>query len=137
MIDSVAICTMLCKFFSIMYAGVFLCVSLFGLIMSLLNGEPQLSFGFQFSFIDTSGWTGFIFTYFYQITASAMVIVSSYCNDCLIVLVYVNALGMFDCIIVDVRELGRISQLEKNSENWRDGVDQMKEVIQKHQDVLE
>ncbi|XP_055619294.1 odorant receptor 49b-like [Toxorhynchites rutilus septentrionalis] len=136
MIDSVAICIIFAKFYFGMYTLVFLGASMIGILMSLWSGELQLSFGFQFSFIDTSGFVGYIFTYLYQIIAVLEVVLSSFCNESLIVMVFVNAFGMCDCIISDLKELSKLSQLEKTPENRREAKEKMKLIIQKHQNVI-
>ncbi|EAT37286.2 AAEL010702-PA [Aedes aegypti] len=134
---NVAIMVLLKRFYIGLYGFVFVSMSSFGLISSLSSGERQLSFGFQFSFLDTSNWVGYLATYIYQMAGILMVAISSCCNDILIVVLYITAMGMFDCMMFDLRELSKLSQMEKSSANKRIAEERIKSVIQQHQEVLE
>ncbi|XP_021711435.1 uncharacterized protein LOC5568767 isoform X1 [Aedes aegypti] len=134
---NVAIMVLLKRFYIGLYGFVFVSMSSLGLISSLSSGERQLSFGFQFSFLDTSNWVGYLATYIYQVAGILMVVISSCCNDILIVVLYITAMGMYDCMMFDLRELSKLSQMEKSSANKRIAEERIKSVIQQHQEVLE
>ncbi|XP_053686002.1 putative odorant receptor 83c [Sabethes cyaneus] len=137
MIDSMAFNKMILKFYTFLYVMVFVIMSAFGILISLYSGRMQLSCGFQFSFIDTTRLPGYVATYIYQTTGVFMVAVSSFCNDVLITVLFVNALAMFDCIISDLKELSKLSQLEKTPATRYAMSEQMKSLIKQHQYVLE
>ncbi|XP_065073632.1 putative odorant receptor 83c [Ochlerotatus camptorhynchus] len=135
--NNVTVVLMMERFYIGLYGFVFVTMSIFGLITSLFTGERQLSFGFQFSFLDTSQWPGFVLTYIYQVIGVLMVVISSCCNDVLIVAVYVNALAMYDCIMSDLKELSKESQQKKSPTNLRIAEERMKSIITQHQDLLD
>ncbi|EJY57877.1 AAEL017510-PA, partial [Aedes aegypti] len=137
LVDNVSVIVMIKRFYFKLYGLVFVTVSTFGMITSLINRERSLSFGFQFSFIDTSQWAGFTFTYCYQVISSMMVVISSCCNDILIGAVYVNAMTMYDCIMSDLRELSKMSEMEQTPGNKRMAEDRMKSIIQQHQQLMQ
>ncbi|XP_055538434.1 putative odorant receptor 83c [Wyeomyia smithii] len=137
MIESMSFNMMVWKFYKVLYVTVFIAMSSFGIMLTMYSGERQLSFGFQFSFIDVTHLVGFVATYVYQIVGVFMVVVSSYCNDNLIMIVFINAMSMFDCIISDLKELSKLSQLEKSPANQRAMTAQIKSLIKQHQDVLD
>lgn len=137
LMDNVTVVLMMERFYIGLYGFVFVSMSVCGLVASIFTGERQLSFGFQFSFLDTSQLPGFVVTYIYQMIGVLMVAISSCCNDVLIVSTYVNAMAMFDCIMSDLRELSKESQLEKTPTNKRIAEERMKSIIQQHQEVLQ
>ncbi|XP_055527805.1 putative odorant receptor 83c [Wyeomyia smithii] len=135
MIDCMSFNTMLWTFYKVLYIVVFIVLCTFGTLLTVYSGELQLSFGFQFSFIDTTNKSGYVVTYLYQVTCIFMLVVSSYCNDMLLMVIYINALSMFDCIISDLKELTKLSKLEKTPANKCAMTDQIKSVIKQHKDV--
>ncbi|XP_058456388.1 uncharacterized protein LOC131433802 [Malaya genurostris] len=135
--DGLTLNLLIRKFLGIMYRSALAVVVSFGVIISVYSGERTLSFGFKFSFIDDSHWPGFIITYIYQTIAVSISASSMYLNDNIIVIIFMNSLSMFDCMISDLKELTKLSQSEKNSKNRRDIEHLMKSLIQQHQDLLE
>ncbi|XP_019532759.2 odorant receptor 49b-like [Aedes albopictus] len=137
LVDNVAVIMIVSKFYYRLYGLVFFTCATFGILQSVMSGERLLSFGFQFSFLDTNNWVGFTLTYCYQVINSLMVVISSCCNDILIAIVYVNAMSMYDCIMSDLRELSKISEMEKTQDNKRLAEEQMKSIIQQHQHLMQ
>ncbi|XP_062556101.1 putative odorant receptor 83c [Armigeres subalbatus] len=137
LIDNATVILLLKRFYFKLYGTAFTLIATFGIIVSIISGERLLTFGYQFSFLDTSEWLGYCLTYFYQVLGLLMVIISSCCNDILMVAVYVGAMAMYDCIMSDLRELSKVSQLEKTLANKRIAKDLMNSIIKQHQDVLQ
>ncbi|XP_055590959.1 putative odorant receptor 83c [Uranotaenia lowii] len=135
-LDSITFVMVFKKLYIYLYGGFGVVCFSFGILVSLYTGTLALTFGFQFSFLSTSGWVGYLLTYLYQTAAIVAVIVSSYCNDLGIVFMISSILALYDCIISDLRDLDGLCMVEEPETVRSDIEMKIKRIIQKHQILI-